>query len=289
MFKQYICRISIIAILVLLSGKAAMAQTPVKIISYNVYNYFEGEKDRKQKFINWAKLQQADVIAYQELLNISAAELESLGKAIGHPYTELAKEQGYSVGITSRFPIKNVKKIIKGMHHGFMLAQIGNLQFAVVHFSPFSYQKRQQEVAMVVDSLGGSSKKTIVLGDMNSYAASDSAYYKRNDRLNQLLKGDESSHITNVNNGKLDYSVTGYLMNKGFVDSWRLKRINFDNSYPSRVSGTVLNSARERIDFIFISPDLQAKVVKSLVIKDQITAELSDHYPVSIWLDLPGL
>lgn len=280
---------AIVLFLFILCCQNLWAQKALKIISYNVYNYFESEQERKQRFISWAKGQDADVIAYQELVNISAGELQQLGKAIGHTYTELAKEKGYAVGISSKYPITEVKKVIKGMHHGFMAVKIKDLNFVTVHLSPFSHEKRKEEIATITDSLQRWSilKKTIILGDMNSLAASDSLDYNRNGRLIPMLKSDESSKISNANHGHLDYSVTDALLKKGFIDTWAMKHRAFDYSYPSLVFGDVPNEAKERIDYIFISKDLKPNISKPSILKDALTGQLSDHYPIGILLIPP--
>lgn len=268
----------------MLATQLLQAQTALKIITYNVYNYFESEADRKARFVSWAKSQEADVIAYQELVNISAAELKSLGNAIGHPYTALAKETGYSVGISSKYPITEVKRVIEGMHHGFMTAKIQDLNFVVVHLSPFSHEKRREEVAMITDSLErwSISKKILMMGDMNSLSATDSLSYNRLDRLTPMLSSDSSSKISNANNGHLDYGIPAYLAQKGFIDTWAMKVKGFNFSYPSLVFGPVPDSSKERIDYIFISPDLQRNAIKPIILKDAVTDQLSDHYPLEI-------
>lgn len=273
----------------MLAAQLLQAQTALKIISYNVYNYFETEADRKARFVTWAKAQQADVIAYQELVNISGEELKALGKSIGHPYTALAKEKGYSVGISSKYPITDVKRVIEGMHHGFMAVKIEDLSFVVVHLSPFKHEKRREEVGLITDSLQrwAITKKILIMGDMNSLAASDSMSYNRHDRLTPMLKSDSSSHLSNASNGKLDYAVPAFLMQKGFIDTWSMKTKGFNFSYPTLVFGPVPDAAKERIDYIFISPDLQKNATKPIIVKDAMTDQLSDHYPISILLVPP--
>ncbi|WP_082461628.1 endonuclease/exonuclease/phosphatase family protein [Pedobacter sp. PACM 27299] len=273
----------------MLAIQLLQAQTALKIISYNVYNYFESEAARKARFVTWAKAQQADVIAYQELLNITAGELKSLGEAIGHPYTALAKEKGYSVGISSKYPITEVKRVIEGMHHGFMTAKIEDLNFVVVHLSPFKHEKRREEVALISDSLQrwAISKKILIMGDMNSLSASDSMSYNRHDRLTPMLKSDSSSNLSNAINGKLDYEVPAYLIQKGFIDTWSMKTKGFNFSYPTLVFGPVPDASKERIDYIFISSDLQKNATKPIIVKDAMTDQLSDHYPISILLVPP--
>jgi len=273
----------------MLATQLLQAQTALKIISYNVYNYFETEAARKARFVTWAKAQQADVIAYQELVNISGEELKALGKSIDHPYTALAKEKGYSVGISSKYPITDVKRVIEGMHHGFMAVKIEDLNFVVVHLSPFKHEKRREELGLITDSLQrwAITKKVLIMGDMNSLAASDSMSYNRHDRLTPMLKSDSSSHLSNASNGKLDYEVPAFLIQKGFIDTWSMKTKGFNFSYPTLVFGPVPEASKERIDYIFISPDLQKNATKPIIVKDAMTDQLSDHYPISILLVPP--
>ncbi|MBB2150602.1 endonuclease/exonuclease/phosphatase family protein [Pedobacter gandavensis] len=282
-------RIILFLFLLLTTTQLLKAQTALKIISYNVYNYFEAEADRKARFVTWAKSQEADVIAYQELVNITASELKSLGEAIGHPYTALAKETGYSVGISSKHPITEVKKVIAGMHHGFMTAKIEGLNFVVVHLSPFSHEKRREEVTTITDSLErwSISKKILIMGDLNSLAATDSMAYNRHDRLTPMLRSDSSSKISNANHGLLDYGIPAYFIQKGFLDTWTMKVKGFNFSYPTMVFGPVPDSAKERIDYIFVSPDLLKNATKPIIVKDAMTDQLSDHYPISILLVPP--
>lgn len=282
-------RITLFLLLLLAATQVLKAQTPLKIISYNVYNYFESEAARKARFVTWAKTQEADVIAYQELVNVSGEELKALGKSIGHPYTALAKEKGYSVGISSKYPITDVKRVMEGMHHGFMTAKIEDLNFVVVHLSPFKHEKRRAEVALITDSLQrwAITKKILIMGDMNSLAASDSMSYNRHDRLTPMLKSDSSSNLSNTNNGQLDYEIPAYLIQRGFIDTWSMKPKGFNFSYPSLVFGPVPEASKERIDYIFISPDLQKNATKPIIVKDAMTDHLSDHYPVSILLVPP--
>ncbi|WP_316820771.1 endonuclease/exonuclease/phosphatase family protein [Pedobacter gandavensis] len=276
-------------IFMMVAAQLLHAQSPLKIISYNVYNYFESEVERKARFISWAKGQQADVIAYQELVNITAQELQTLGLAIDHPYTALVKEKGYAVGISSKYPITDVKKVIEGMHHGFMAAKIKDLNFVVVHLSPFSHEKRREEIATITDSLDRWSltKKVMIMGDFNSLAATDSMAYNRHDRLRPMLASDSSSKISNTNNGMLDYTIPAYLMQKGFLDTWTLKVKGFNFSYPTQVFGPVPDASKERIDYIFVSPDLQKNAIKPIIVKDAVTDQLSDHYPLGILLVPP--
>ena len=273
----------------MLATQLLQAQTALKIISYNVYNYFESEAARKARFVEWAKAQQADVIAYQELVNITEAELKALGASIDHPYTALAKEKGYAVGISSKYPITQVKRVIEGMHHGFMTAKIEDLNFVVVHLSPFKHEKRRAEVALITDSLQrwAITKKILIMGDMNSLAASDSMSYNRHDRLTPMLKSDSSSNLSNASNGQLDYEIPAYLIQKGFIDTWSMKPKGFNFSYPTLVFGEVPDASKERIDYIFISPDLQKNATKPIIVKDAMTDHLSDHYPISILLVPP--
>lgn len=58
------------------------------------------------------------LVGLQELCNYTPEKLQEDAEKWGHNYLILLKEQGYSVGLTSKFPIEVKEKIFDGMHHG---------------------------------------------------------------------------------------------------------------------------------------------------------------------------
>ncbi len=257
----------------------------IKIIEYNVWNGFESEAGRTNTFVEWAKQQNADIMAFEELNNFTQASFEKLAKTWGHPYAITAKENGYPVGITSRYPITNVYKLITGMHHGCLYAEIKGISFFVVHFSPFSSAKRLQEADSVMNILqkkGKIKERTIILGDFNSFSARDSLFYAGSGVRDSMYKAQKKNKVLqNLNTrNELDYKVLGAFLQSGYYDSFSLFHNGFESSYPTKVYGPLPASEKIRIDYIMISEKLKTSCKGVEIIKDKITDTLSDHYPV---------
>ncbi|MDB5091576.1 MAG: hypothetical protein JWR09_5570 [Mucilaginibacter sp.] len=257
----------------------------LSIIEYNVWNGFESEKQRTNTFVQWAQKQNADVIAFEELNNFTQASFAKLAKSWGHPYAVIAKESGYPVGITSRYPITNVYKLISGMHHGCLYAEINGISFFVVHFSPFSSAKRLQEADSVIHILqqkGKLMEKTIVLGDFNAFSAHDSLFYTNSGTRDSMYKSQQKNKVLqNLNNkNELDYKVIRSFLQSGFYDSFSLFHSNFESSYPTKVYDPQPVSEKIRIDYMMVSEKLKQSCKSVEIVKDNVTDTLSDHYPV---------
>jgi exodeoxyribonuclease-3 len=256
------------------------------IIEYNVWNGFEGEKQRTNTFVHWAQKQNADVMAFEELNNFTQASFAELAKSWGHPYAVIAKENGYPVGITSRYPITNVYKLIAGMHHGCLYAEINGISFFVVHFSPFSSTKRLAEADSVMHILRKKEKltgKTIVLGDFNAFSPNDSLFYAGSGARDSMYVGQQKNKaLRNLNSkNELDYQVIRTFLQSGFYDSFSLFHKNFEASYPSKIYPGPL-SDKIRIDHVLISEKIKKSCKDVEIIKDGVTDTLSDHYPVKV-------
>src|SRR5882672_12802701 len=88
----------------------ATAQRRFKVMSYNVLEGFKKDSARKAQFIEWVKGFQPDMIAFQELNYFTQASFEAFAKQFGHPYAVIQKENGYPVGLTSKYPITHIEK-----------------------------------------------------------------------------------------------------------------------------------------------------------------------------------
>ena len=127
----------------------------MKVISYNIWNGFDWGKDltRRDQLIAWIASHKPDVVALQELCGYTRQKLLEDAKGWGHNYAEILKNSGYPVGIISNKPIKIQEKILEDLHHGALHCRTWDIDFMVVHFSPFSYKKRREETRIVLDKL----------------------------------------------------------------------------------------------------------------------------------------
>lgn len=283
--KHILCLLATCTILFSFTASRTGNRAPFRVISYNVWNGFESESQRKNTFVNWARKQHADVIAFEELNNFTQDSFASLAATWGHPYAVILKEKGYPVGISSRYPISHVYRLLPGMHHGCLYAEIKGIGFFVVHFSPFSSARRYEEARAVVRALQEkerAGKPAIILGDFNSFAPCDSAYYNHTGIKDSMqLAQQKNKVLQNLNeNNQLDYNVIRTLLDAGFYDSFSLFHKKFERSYPTKIYPALPESEKVKIDHILLSPEMKNKCTGMEIIKDAVTDTLSDHYPV---------
>ncbi|MBI0094964.1 MULTISPECIES: endonuclease/exonuclease/phosphatase family protein [Gilliamella] len=280
---------------VILSSSMAFASLEdakdLKIISYNVYNGMKlDESEGKQKFIDWAKMQDADIIAWQEMNFFTREKLEKFAASYGHNYAVLLKEApddpaSFPVAITSKYPIVNVNKVVDNLWHGALYADVGNYHFVITHMNPFWTSKRIDEINLIIDSIKYSTDpkgKWIIAGDLNSFSPADKTEYD-NSKLLEDIKDKQKKRpiLDNLVNGQLSYTVQQNLLDAGYIDALKLKNKQFISTAPTKVFYDQASTPL-RYDYIYVSPKLKKDVIDVKVLKDEFTDTYSDHYPVQM-------
>ena len=290
-------KLKIVALIsgIILSTSSALASLDdakqLKIISYNVYNGMKlDESEGKQKYIDWAKAQDADIIAWQEMNFFTREKLEKFAASYGHKYAVLLKESPedaafFPVAITSKYPIVNVNKVVDNLWHGALYADIGNYHFVVTHMNPFWTAKRIDEINLIIDSIKYSRDpkgKWIIAGDLNSFSPADKSDYDKSTLLEDIKEKQKKRPILeNLVDGKLSYTVQQNLLDAGFIDALKIKHKEFVATAPTKVFYDQA-SVPLRYDYIYVSPPLKNNVIDVQVIKDDFTDKYSDHYPVQM-------
>ena len=290
-------KLKIVALIsgIILSTSSAFASLDdakqLKIISYNVYNGMKlDESEGKQKYIEWAKAQDADIIAWQEMNFFTREKLEKFAASYGHKYAILLKESPedaafFPVAITSKYPIINVNKVVDNLWHGALYADIGNYHFVITHMNPFWTAKRIDEINLIIDSIKYSRDpkgKWIIAGDLNSFSPADKSDYDKSTLLEDIKEKQKKRPILeNLVDGKLSYTVQQNLLDAGFIDALKIKHKEFVATAPTKVFYDQA-SVPLRYDYIYVSPPLKNNVIDVEVIKDDFTDKYSDHYPVQM-------
>lgn len=268
----------------------------LKVITYNIWNGFDWGKDtvRRTKLQHWIKKQNPSVVALQELCAYSPGKLKEDARSWGHNYSVLLKTSGYSVGLTSEFPIILKEKIMDGLHHGALHCQTAGIDFLVVHLHPGSIKRRIEEAGILHSKLEEIKKKNskyIFLGDFNSHSPFDADLYDQDGYfMNRLRKNNGGKGINgNILMNDLDYSVMASFLAFPLYDVIRENTtgIRERGSFPGRVLGPVNNETTEqlvlrleRIDYILVSPSLKEKCIDAKINNGEENWFLSDHYPV---------
>ena len=164
----------------LIAAAGASAQKrSFRVLTYNVCEGLKMDTTAsKERFVAWMRELDPDLAALQEMNGFTQARLEKLAAAYGHSHAVLLKDTGYPVALTSKYPIV-AKRVTDNMHHGFLIARTGGYNIVVAHLSPFSWRKRQQEVATIRAwiAASGERRRWIVLGDLNSCSPLDREGY----------------------------------------------------------------------------------------------------------------
>jgi exodeoxyribonuclease-3 len=262
------------------------------VMTYNTYYVFnKGEEETAG--IEWVKSRNPDVVGLQELTDIPPERLVTIGKGWGHEHTVLLKTSGFSVGLTSRWPIEVVQKRLEGMHHGYLHARTAGMDVFVIHLSPFDFRKRASEAVIILESvekLIDEKKKVIVMGDFNAVSPADRKMLAAQaDLLERKKESDEKhDHVTNLKEGEIDFAVLEAFFDAGLQDPglpFFTKQVGSIATIPTGIWSEKKDTAPttgERIDFILTGPRLSEELVDGRIDRDGEVNRISDHYPVTL-------
>lgn len=250
----------------------------IKVLSYNIYEGFRGDEATISKFKKWADTLNADVIAFQEMKYFTKESLKTFAAEMGYPYTVMFHESGLPVALVSRFPIINIKTVPSDLH--LIEAQILGCHFFVIHLNAATYEKRQQEMAIIMQRVNkiSNNEKILMMGDFNNMSPQDAKDYDNTAKMNLVAQSEINNPGTKIlNNGKIDYAVIQTLLDNGFYDTWKMFREGYEKSAPTKLR---THNNYTRIDYIFANKALSNDFMKSYMVKDEFTDYASDHYPM---------
>jgi exodeoxyribonuclease-3 len=238
---------------------AALDVSVKRVLTYNVLTGFQKDPKQADRFVEWVKALDADVIAFQELSTFTQDTLERLARRYGHPYAVLNKGNGSPTGITSKYPFIHVERIAGAMHHGCTYVQTGGIHLFATHLDPFSYEKCVEEMKSILTMAAAipSKEQILITGDLNSFSPEDSASYPQKRR----------------------YGVVQSLLNSGYTDAYRQINHRFEHSFPTKAYHHKVKSPT-RIDYLFANKTALSYLTGAIILKDLITDSLSDHYPL---------
>ncbi len=292
--------------LTLLLLTALLACTPVshadeqapqtlRVITHNVwYGFTKKTEPRYSSWRRWMQAQSPDVVSLQELNTYSDERLAADAASWGHDYSVLLKEEGFPTGITSRYPITDVRRIRDGFHHGLLRCRIQGIWFYVIHFHPSNFQWRIDEAALLkqdVESLPDPNPRIVLAGDFNGFSPFDQSQYDADEKLVPFFAGldQKSPEARNLNAGRIDYGGLQAITDQGYIDliaARRSPQLPFSGTFPGQLVNDQDHGTDRRLDYIFVSPSLQDQVVSAAILRDSVTEMLSDHIPVTATIRL---
>ena len=262
----------------------------VRIISYNIFNGFDWGKDadRQERFVNWIRQQDPEILALQELCGFTQEGLSALAKQWGHPYAVIVKENGYPVGITSKQPIDVKQKMLEHCGHGLLHVKTYGLDVLVTHLNPGNTNQRRMEAETITTYIKDHALDTcLLMGDMNAHSPFDADYMEATSTDLLMKYGGQSS--PNLLDGNFDYSVISRFLSFPLIDvCQKFTNASERTSFPTPIlmylsrNKEVRKRVGERLDYIFVTPALMTKVVDAFIYNGPENDYLSDHYPVGV-------
>lgn len=269
--------------------------TSLKIMTHNVwYGFTKKSEPRYTNWRAWMAVQQPDVVSLQELNGYTSHKLADDAAAWQHSHSVLLKETGFPTGITSRYPITDVKRILDGMHHGLLRCRIQGIWFYVIHFHPSNFEHRIREARILqadVMTLPDAQPRIVLAGDFNGFSPADRTHYKSDSKLVPFFEmlDQRSSQARNLNQGRLDYGGLEAILDQGFVDlvaRARAPQSPFVGTFPSPLVSDENHGTDRRLDYLMVTPNLLPYVETATILRDQQTDGFSDHYPITATLRL---
>jgi endonuclease/exonuclease/phosphatase family metal-dependent hydrolase len=276
--------VTIVLALMAMLGRPAVAQDTDKTLTFATYNIHHGEgTDGKLDLERIAKLvQPADIIALQEVdrhfgpRSQYVDQAQWLAERLGYHYAYAAnldfdaegdrmERRQYGVALLSRFPIESNSNHLlpkrSGSEQRGLLETVvpsGQLRVYVTHLSHNSQPERLMQVERIQEILAASNAKPdavprwMMAGDFN-FRPDSKEYQRLTEQTPQ--EGDPMLHP---------------------VDAWLAK---------GEGGGASIGSGGPRpgrIDYIWLSPDLEGKL-KAIWVEE---SNASDHLPVFATIDL---
>lgn len=219
--------------------------------------------------------------------------MKEFARKWGHDHVVLLKEEGFPVGLTSNMPITVKKKMIDELWHGMLHVTTHGIDFIIVHLCPSDYPTRMKEMDIITSYMNTLSEedKLIVLGDFNAHSPFDAFLDKQSpmllERYLQLEEGNKAKNRQNLAQDTFDYGVISGFLAFPLIDVCE-RQVDGENrfSFPSPIHFSPsrereeIAPIRQRLDYIFASPNLADKCSLATIVNSKVTDSLSDHYPV---------
>ncbi|NDJ52937.1 MAG: exodeoxyribonuclease III [Chloroflexi bacterium] len=255
---------------------------PVSVFAWNVNGIRAAQK---KGFLDWLATAQPDILGVQE----TKAQPDQLDEALRQPegyhsYWASAERKGYSgVGLYSRIEPQSIELGLGIEEYDVegrtIIAHFEDFVFITAYFPNGKADHSRVPYKMAykaafeerINALREAGHSVIFCGDVNTaHNEIDLARPKQNTKTTGFLR-EERDWLDRI-------------VDQGWTDTFRNLYPDREDAYSwwSLRSGARQKNVGWRIDYVFVSPDLVAKVVDATIHTDVMG---SDHCPVSVTLE----
>ena len=258
-------------------------ENTTRVLTYNVWYGFTKKSERKSDWLAYVKSLKPDIVALQELNGYTPEKLADDAKFWGHKYHALLKENGFPTGITSKFPIRDLKRVTDGYHHGMLSCMTGGIQIYNIHLHPGHWEIRHREVDLLLKTLElhRSDQPVLLVGDFNTFSSRDQDHYDQTPDMIPFFRRLDIRWKSNRNlrDDRLDYTHLTKFEKAGYHDLIAERRKVFLGTFPTKLRLDEDNGPPRRLDYFFANSVLTEKCVEARYLVNEKTDILSDHYP----------
>lgn len=233
-----------------------------------------------------------DLISLNELNGVDASRLRELGREWGFAHAELLSKSPYRVGLLSRHPMR-VQVAERGapFAHGLLCVEVLALTLCITHLNPHDVQRRLREAREIAQRVPAT-RPFVLAGDLNTLSALDRAAHESAALVRTIRQGPHASALSrkflDVSGGQIDYSPMQALLETPLHDVGA----GSGPTVPTRVNADKMHFAQLRLDYLLVNERLlwacgQAGRLHAVVLRDESTDGLSDHFPLTLSFSLP--
>lgn len=254
----------------------------LKIISYNL---FRGAQATMDELISFLKQEDPDVICLQEINEWHINDFEMLmyvaDRTGMRTYVYGDSNTDYKLATLSKHPIITTSVYKNNIWHSLIDCSIevkGRvLRVVNVHLNPHAESSRAIEIEHLLSQLSEDTP-TIIVGDFNSISREDN--YPEN-----LLSKLKTAGIDKFSDSELLYDTTDLLKEANYIDM-AADLSTITNTVPTTYNTDKNHLVPLRLDYAYSNRALHDSIANVSVIKSDLTNQISDHYPLSITIQL---
>lgn len=234
------------------------------------------------------RTQNPDILGVLETVGWGENDEETINKfsktvALPHRVFTKANTQ-YDMTLFSRVAPREAQSIREGLWHAvtiaiYDIASLGEVAVTLLHLNPKDEDSRIAEIEVITELLHPYPYK-ILMGDFNSLSPHDP--YNR-EELRTLF---EAQGLTKFGSASLRFDCIRLIEERGFVDAMTALCKPFTPTVPTPANKDSAHAAPLRLDYLFVSQELQPFLQDARIVCDADTDRTSDHYPIVVDLNL---
>lgn len=181
------------------------------------------------------------------------------------------------MALFSKYPVADHKILTTGFRTGAVIADLkaqkDMFTVALTHLHYKNESLRLKELKLLLGALT-TKRNVILMGDLNSLSPHDG--YKEKELLAKM----RNKGITKFGTRKLHMSVINKLLTDNYLDAVKHMSKKPQYSVPTEANEDRDHLLRLRLDYIFVSRDLEKHLKQAEIMRNKQTNAISDHFPV---------